>query len=167
MHKLKITKLIIKVDKKRDELFLKHKIDEAQRTLEYKAEEASKNREHELRLAQIYVSVRRTSYLSQADQWHLPAYRPYICKIYLEIVKTYKQMSLGNVNICHTIIINCNHPRIEEPDKTKKKTCLKKDVFHCCSYTDVLIFIAAFFVLRQKGCFVKIMSSCFITCSLF
>ena len=73
-----MTKLIIKVDKKRDELFLKHKVDEAQRTLEYKAEEASKNQEHKLRLAQIYVSVRRTSYLSQADQWHLPAYRPYM-----------------------------------------------------------------------------------------
>ena len=42
-------------------------------------------------------------------------------QIYLEIVKTYKQMSFGNVNICHTIIINCDHPRIKEPHKTKKK----------------------------------------------
>ena len=40
-------------------------------------------------------------------------------QIYLEI-KTYKQMSLGNVNICHTIIINCDHPRIKAPHKTKK-----------------------------------------------
>ena len=73
-----MTKLIIKVDKKRDELFLKHKVDEAQRTLEYKAEEASKNREHELRLAQIYASVTPTSYLSQGDQWHLSTYRSYM-----------------------------------------------------------------------------------------
>ena len=59
---------MIEADKKRDELFLKHKTDEAQRTREYKAEEASKNQEHELRLAQIYASVRPTSYLSQEDQ---------------------------------------------------------------------------------------------------
>ena len=77
-------------------------------------------------------------------------------------------MSLGNVNICHTIVINCDHPRMEKPHKTKK-TWLKKDVsllFLCrCSY--VLIYIAAFFVLRQKGCFVKIMASYFITYNLF
>ena len=58
-------------------------------------------------------------------------------QIYLEI-KTYKQMSLGNVNICHTIIINCDHPRIKAPHKTKK-TWLNKDMFHCCSYADVLM----------------------------
>ena len=75
---IKRTKLIIEADKKRDELFLEHKEDEAQRTREYKAEEASKNQEHELRLAQIYASVRPTSYLSQGDQWHLSAYRPYM-----------------------------------------------------------------------------------------
>ena len=34
-----------------------------------------------------------------------------------------------------------------------------------CSY--VLIYIAAFFVLTQNVCFVKIMTSRFITCSLF
>ena len=55
---------MIEADKKRDELFLKHKVDEAQRTREYKAEEAGKNQEHELRLAQIYASVRTASYLS-------------------------------------------------------------------------------------------------------
>ena len=75
---IKKTKLMIKADKKRDKFFLKHKTDEAQRTREYKAEKASKNRECELRLAQIYVSVRPTSYLSQGGQWHLSAYRPYI-----------------------------------------------------------------------------------------
>ena len=41
--KIKRTKLMVKTDQKRDELFLKHKADEAQRTREYKAEEASKN----------------------------------------------------------------------------------------------------------------------------
>ena len=35
---------MIEADKKRDELFLKHKLDEAQRTRECKAEEAGKNR---------------------------------------------------------------------------------------------------------------------------
>ena len=55
------TKLMIEVDRKRDELFLKHKADEAQGTREYKAEEASKNREHELILAQMYASVRLAS----------------------------------------------------------------------------------------------------------
>ena len=42
---IKRTKLMIEADKKWNELFLKHKADE------YKAEEASKNREHELRIA--------------------------------------------------------------------------------------------------------------------
>ena len=65
---IKRTKLMIEADKKRDELFLKHKADEAQRKREYKAKESSKNREHELILAQIYVSVRPASYLSQGDQ---------------------------------------------------------------------------------------------------
>ena len=64
--------------KKRDELFLKHKADEAQRTCEYKVEEGRKNREPVLRLAQTYASVRPNSYLSQEDQWHLSAYRPYM-----------------------------------------------------------------------------------------
>ena len=64
--------------KKRDELFLKHKADEAQRTCEYKVEESRKNREPVLRLAQTYASVRSNSYLSQEDQWHLSAYRPYM-----------------------------------------------------------------------------------------
>ena len=75
---IKRTKLIIEADKKRDELFLEYKEDEAQRTREYKAEEASKNQEHELRLAQIYASVRPTSYLSQGDQSRLSTYRPYM-----------------------------------------------------------------------------------------
>ena len=63
----KRTKLMMEADKKGDELFLKHKADEAQRTHEYKAEEDSKNWEHELRLAQIYASIRPTSYLGQED----------------------------------------------------------------------------------------------------
>ena len=78
-------------------------------------------------------------------------------------------MSLGNVNTCCTIIINYDYPSIEEPHKIKK-TWLEKDMFHCCSYcrcSYVLIYIAAFFVLRQKGCCVKILTSCFTTCSLF
>ena len=75
---IKRTKLMIEADKKRDELFLQHKEDEAQPILKYKAEEASKNREHELRLAQIYTSVRPTSYLRQVDQWHLSAYWSYM-----------------------------------------------------------------------------------------
>ena len=65
---IKRTKLMIEADKKRDELCLKHNTDKAQQISEYKAEDASKNREHELRLAQIYASVRPTSYLSQGDQ---------------------------------------------------------------------------------------------------
>ena len=60
-------KLMMEADKKRDELFLKHKADEAQRTHEYKAEEDCKNWEHELRLAQIYASIRPTNYLGQWD----------------------------------------------------------------------------------------------------
>ena len=57
------------MNKKRDELFLKQKSeDEAQPTYEYKSKEASKNREHELRLAQIHAAVRPNSYLSQGDQ---------------------------------------------------------------------------------------------------
>ena len=35
---IKRTKLMMEADKKRDELFVKHKADEAQRTREYKAE---------------------------------------------------------------------------------------------------------------------------------
>ena len=54
---IKRTKLMIEADKKRDELFLKHRADETQRTREYRVEEASKNREHKLRLAQIYASI--------------------------------------------------------------------------------------------------------------
>ena len=69
---------MIEADKKRDQLFLKHQAVEAQRIREYKAEEASKNREHELRLAPIYASVTPTSYLSQGDQWHLSTYRSYM-----------------------------------------------------------------------------------------
>ena len=65
---IKRTKLMIEADKKRDELCLKHNTDKAQQIGEYKAEDVSKNREHELRLAQIYASVRPTSYLSQGDQ---------------------------------------------------------------------------------------------------
>ena len=118
---IKRTKLMIEADKKRGELFLKHKADEAQRTREYKTEEASRNREHELRLAQIYASVRPASFKSTGSVASIRLSA--ICKIYLEIVKTYKQTSLGNVNICHTIIINCDPPRIKEPHKTKKKTC--------------------------------------------
>ena len=102
---IKMTKLMVEADKKRDKLFLKHKADEPQRTREYKAEEASKNQEHELRLAQIYASVRPTSGISGIYPIG------HICKIYLEIVKTCKQMSLGNVNICLTIIFNCDNPR--------------------------------------------------------
>ena len=53
--------------------------------------------------------------------------------------------------------------------KLKKNMAEKRHVlllFFCrCSY--VLIDKAAFFVLRQKGYFVKIMTSCFITCNLF
>ena len=75
---IKRTKLMIEADKKRDELFLKRKADETQRTCEYRVEEASKNREHKLRLAQIYASIRPTSYLSQGDQWNLSAYRRYM-----------------------------------------------------------------------------------------
>ena len=63
----KRTKLMMEADKKGDELFLKHKADEAQRTHEYKAKEDSKDWEHELRLAQIYASIRPTSYLGQGD----------------------------------------------------------------------------------------------------
>ena len=74
---IKSIKLMIGAGKKRYEFFLKHKGDEAQRTPEYKAEEASKYRQYELRLAQIYASVKPTSYLSQGDQWHLSAYRSY------------------------------------------------------------------------------------------
>ena len=77
----KRTKLMIETNKKRVELFLKHKADEAQWTRKYKAEEASKNGEHELRIAQIYASLRPTSYLSQRDQWHLSAYQPYMQNI--------------------------------------------------------------------------------------
>ena len=69
---------MIEADKKRDGLFLKHKVDEAQRTREYKAEEAGKNQEHELRLAQIYASGRTASYLSHEGQWHLYTYRSYM-----------------------------------------------------------------------------------------
>ena len=65
---IKWRKLMIEADKKTDELFLKHKADEAQQSREYRAEETSKNREHELRLAQIYASVRPASYLSHGDQ---------------------------------------------------------------------------------------------------
>ena len=85
-------------------------------------------------------------------------------KIYLEIVKTHRQTSLGNVNICHTIIISCDHPRIEEPHKAKKR---QVSLLFSCRCSHVLIYIAAFFVLRQKDCFIQIMTSCFITCSLF
>ena len=35
-------------------------------------------------------------------------------------------MRLGNVNICHTIIINCDHPRIEEITKIKKNMNKKR-----------------------------------------
>ena len=43
---IKRAKLMIEADRKRDELFLKHK-----------KEEAKRNREHELRLAQIYATA--------------------------------------------------------------------------------------------------------------
>ena len=43
---IKRAKLMIEADRKRDELFLKHK-----------EEEAKRNREYELRLAQIYVTA--------------------------------------------------------------------------------------------------------------
>ena len=75
---IKRTKLMIDLDKKWNKLFLKHNTDEAQQPREYKAKEASKNREHELGLAQNYASVRPTSYLCQGDQWHLSAYWPYM-----------------------------------------------------------------------------------------
>ena len=74
---IKSIKLMIGAGKKTYEFFLKHKVDEAQRTPEYKAEEANKYRQCELRLAQICASVKPTSYLSQGDQWHLSAYRSY------------------------------------------------------------------------------------------
>ena len=77
------------------------------------------------------VAASATSYLSQWDQFIYPPIG-HICKICLEIVKSYKQMSLGIVNICHTIIISCDHPRIKQPHKTKK-TWPKKDMFHRCS----------------------------------
>ena len=63
---IKWRKLMIEEDKNTDELFLKHKTDEAQQTCEFL--QTSKNREHELRLAQIYASVRPASFLSQGDQ---------------------------------------------------------------------------------------------------
>ena len=73
---------MIQVNKKRDELFLKQKSeDEAQPTYEYKSKEASKNREHELRLAQAHAAVRPNSYLSQGDQWHLSVYQSYMQNI--------------------------------------------------------------------------------------
>ena len=74
---IKSIKFMIGVGKKTYEFFLKHKVDEAQQTPEYKAEEASKYWQYELRLAQIYASVKPTNYLSQGDQWHLSAYRSY------------------------------------------------------------------------------------------
>ena len=43
---IKRAKLMIEADRKRDELFLKHK-----------EEEAKRNREHKLRLAQIYATA--------------------------------------------------------------------------------------------------------------
>ena len=46
---IKWRKLMIEADKKTDELFLKHKADEAQQSREYRAEETRKNREHELK----------------------------------------------------------------------------------------------------------------------
>ena len=58
---IKSIKFMIGVGKKTYEFFLKHKVDEAQRTPEYKAEEASKYRQYELRLAQIYASVKPTN----------------------------------------------------------------------------------------------------------
>ena len=63
---IKWRKLMIEADKNTDELFIKHKTDEAQQTREFL--QTSKNREHELRLAQIYASVRPASFLSQGDQ---------------------------------------------------------------------------------------------------
>ena len=42
-RQIKRTKLMIEADKKRHELFLKHKADEAQRPCKYNAKEASKN----------------------------------------------------------------------------------------------------------------------------
>ena len=77
----KRTKLMIKTYKKKRWVFLKHKADEAQWTRKYKAEEVSKNGEHELRIAQIYSSLKPTSYLSQGDQWHLSAFWPYMQNI--------------------------------------------------------------------------------------
>ena len=58
-------------------------------------------------------------------------------------------MSLGNVNICHTVIINCDPPRIEKLTKLKK-TWIEKEMFHCCSYADIMFLCSylAFFVLR-------------------
>ena len=98
---------MIESDKKRDELFLKHKADKAQRTREYKAEEASKNREHELRLAQIYASVRPTSYLSQGDQWHLSAYRPYM----QNLSGNSKNVQTNEFGQCEYLSHNHNHLR--------------------------------------------------------
>ena len=37
-------------------------------------------------------------------------------------------MSLGNVNTCCTIIINCDHPSIEQPTKLKKNMARKRHV---------------------------------------
>ena len=147
---IKMTKLMVEANKKRDKLFLKHKADEPQRTREYKAEEASKNQEHELRLAQIYASVRPTSGISGIYPIG------HICKIYLEIVKTYKQMSLGNVNICLTIIFNCDSPRSYRgaPQKLKGNMAKKRHIsllFLCIyAYVHVLIYVAAFFVILLK-----------------
>ena len=65
----KRTKLMIEADKKRDKLFLKHKADKTQRTSEYKSEWDSKNPQHELRLAQMYASVRPTT--TNCDHPHI------------------------------------------------------------------------------------------------
>ena len=63
-------------------------------------------------------------------------------------------MSLGNVNICHTVIINCDPPRIEKPHKTKKNMDRKRDVsllFLCGHY--VLMFLSSILRIKIKRFF--------------
>ena len=102
--------------KKRDELFLKHKADE------YKAEEASKNKEHEVRIAQIYASVKPTSYLSQGYQWHLSAYLPYM----QNLSGNSKNVQKNEFGQCE--YLSHNHNLLRPPIKLKKNKAKKRHV---------------------------------------
>ena len=149
----KRTKLMIETDKKRVELFLKHKADEAQWTRKYKAEEASKNGEHELRIAQIYASLRPTSYLSQGDQWHLSAYRPYM----QNISGNSKNVQTNEFGQCEYLSHSHNQlrpPTYREAHKTKKNMDRKRDVsllFLCRHY--VLMFLSSILRIKIKRFF--------------